>query len=162
MTNYKKPVSKIVGMENEVTTDITEILEQEHDEVKELFEQFQVEIEGNKRKAGALLNKIVSELEGHTKREEKLVYPHLKELDEDLFFEAHEEHHVADLLIAEIKKLSINDDFLPAKVKVLEENIKHHIEEEQGEMFEQLRTLDESELAEMAEEWRAAKTSRKY
>lgn len=77
------------------------------------------------------------ELEVHAELEEKLIYPAIREqIDEDeKMNEALEEHHLVHVLIKELKKLKAKDAVFQAKFKVLGELVKHHIEEEEGEML---------------------------
>src|SRR5581483_4897420 len=78
----------------------------------------------------------IQELEVHAQLEEKLIYPAIRaEIDEDeKMNEAVEEHHVVHVLIGELKKLKPSDERFQAKFSVLSELVKHHIEEEEGEI----------------------------
>jgi hemerythrin superfamily protein len=75
--------------------------------------------------------------------EETLFYPQLKaeKPTEDLILEAYQEHHVMDLLIEEISALKPSDEEWQPKIKVLQENTEHHIEEEEGELFPKVRKI---------------------
>jgi hemerythrin-like domain-containing protein len=77
------------------------------------------------------------ELEIHAELEEGLVYPAIRAgIDDDnLMNEANEEHHLVHVLIAELKKLDPSDETFRAKFTVLGELVKHHVKEEDGEMF---------------------------
>ena len=73
----------------------------------------------------------------HSKLEEELIYPAIRpEIDDDdLMDEALEEHHVVHGLLVELKKMKPSDDRYDAKFTVLAENVRHHIKEEESEMF---------------------------
>jgi hemerythrin-like domain-containing protein len=76
-------------------------------------------------------------LEIHAELEEELIYPAIREGIEDdtLMNEATEEHHLVHVLIAELKELEPSEDSFIAKFTVLGELVKHHVNEEEGEMF---------------------------
>jgi hemerythrin superfamily protein len=79
----------------------------------------------------------------HEKMEETFFYPQLKEAKptEDLILESYQEHHVMDLLIEEISSLDPRHETWHPKVKVLQENTEHHIEEEEDKLFPKVRKI---------------------
>ena len=114
------------------------LLKADHDKVKELFEKF--EKAGNSK--GKIVSEAINELKIHASVAEALFYPALRQKMDDkdgLLDEADEEHHVAKVLIAELEKMTGNEDHWEAKFTVLSENIRHHIKEEEGEMFPRAR-----------------------
>ena len=115
---------------------VVEMLKQDHEKVKGLFEEFQ-DSEG--REQAEIAKTAIQELEIHAQLEEKLIYPAIRQvIDEDeKMNEAVEEHHVVHVLIGELKKLKPSDERFQAKFSVLSELVKHHIEEEEGEIIEQ-------------------------
>ena len=125
-----------------VASGIIEMLKEDHEKVKGLFEDFE-SAEG--REQAEIAATAIMELEVHADLEEKLIYPAIrKEIEEDeMMNEAVEEHHVVHVLIRELKKLKPKDEVFQAKFKVLGELVKHHIEEEEGEM---LPKAQESEI----------------
>ena len=125
-----------------VASGVIEMLKDDHEKVKGLFEDFE-SAEG--REQAEIAATAIMELEVHADLEEKLIYPAIrKEIDEDeMMNEAVEEHHVVHVLIKELKKLKPKDEVFQAKFKVLGELVKHHIEEEEGEM---LPKAQESEI----------------
>jgi hemerythrin-like domain-containing protein len=139
--------------------EILQLLHQEHEEVQGLFEQFQksVSAKNGEKKAETLSKQILEDLKLHTELEEKIVYPNLKEQDEKIFYEAGEEHHVVDLLIAELQQLKVSAPEYAAKMAVMEENVKHHIQEEESQMFKLISQLPDDTLGEMAEAWKSQK-----
>ena len=113
---------------------VIEMLKEDHEKVKGLFEEFE-SAEGSEQVDIAAT--AIMELEVHAELEEKLIYPAIREqIDEDeKMNEALEEHHLVHVLIKELKKLKPKDAVFQAKFKVLGELVKHHIEEEEGEML---------------------------
>jgi hemerythrin superfamily protein len=114
--------------------DAIALLKQDHRTVEDLFEQFEkASGEGRKR---TLAEKICMELSIHATIEEEIFYPACEgKVDEDLLKESYVEHDAAKLLIAEIEAGSEkNDEFFDSKVKVLQEEIEHHVEEEEKRM----------------------------
>lgn len=129
--------------------DAITLLEKDHREVEAMFEKFE-QLDSKPEKA-KLAAKICLALTVHAAIEEELLYPPAhEEIDEDLVDEAIVEHDGAKKLIAEIESMKPSEHLYDAKVKVLSEYIKHHVKEEQGEMFPQLRSsgIDLQELGE--------------
>jgi hypothetical protein len=120
--------------------DALELLEKEHKEAKALFKKLE-KAEGTQ--ASRLWEELKSALTLHENLEETYLYPPLKEeaRTEELVLEAYQEHHVADLLIEEISRLRPSDEEWTPKITVLQENIEHHIEEEEGELSPKVRRL---------------------
>ncbi|HEY0625791.1 MAG TPA: hemerythrin domain-containing protein [Allosphingosinicella sp.] len=124
--------------------DATKLLAEDHRKVEELFEQFE-KASGDGRKE-KIAKQICTELKIHAMIEEEIFYPALrgKIEDEDLN-EAYVEHDGAKVLINEIEAGGPDEQFYEAKVKVLQEQIEHHVKEEekqQGNMFTQARKAD--------------------
>ena len=117
----------------ETKMDAIALLKKDHDEVQELFEQFS-KATGDGRKEKLAL-KICRELTIHATIEEEIFYPACDgKVDEDLLKEGYVEHDAAKLMIAEIEAGEPSDEFYDAKVKVLCEEIDHHIQEEEKRM----------------------------
>jgi len=114
---------------------VTNMLREDHKKVTDLFEEFE-QAEDAKAKQ-RIVETAVTELEVHSKLEEELIYPAIRAdiADDELMDEAFEEHHVVHGLIGELKKMKPSDDRYDAKFTVLAENVKHHIKEEESEMF---------------------------
>jgi hemerythrin-like domain-containing protein len=105
---------------------------------------------------------IKGELTVHEIVEEEIFYPELKAHPkaEDIVLEGFQEHHVVDLLMGELESLDVTDETWGAKAVVMKENIEHHIEEEEGEMFTQARRVfDKQELEDLGERMAARKES---
>ena len=117
-------------MPNEKPLDAVALLKADHRKVEDLFAKFEAaKADGKKR---ALAEQICMELTVHAKIEEDVFYPACEgAVEEDLLKEAYVEHDSAKVLIAEIEAGGADDEFYDAKVKVLSEMIKHHVEEEE-------------------------------
>ena len=135
-----------------------ELLAADHRKVEYLFQQFEDEKEGDEGTKRALAQRICGELTAHAQLEEELFYPWLREnMDEmEKIEEAYVEHATAKDLIAQIKGSATVDDAFDARVKVLSEYIKHHVKEEENEIFAEVRGMQE-ELDELGQEMAARK-----
>ena len=139
--------------------DAIALLKADHRKVEELFEDFE-KATGSAKKA-ALVRKICTELTVHTMIEEDIFYPACRgKIEEDTLDEAYVEHDGAKMLIAELIDSEPDDAFYDAKVKVLSEEIKHHVKEEEARsegMFAQARDagLDMDALGEAMRERKA-------
>ena len=129
-------------MAMQTVTNPVELLKADHRKVKQLFSQF--ESAGEKEKAG-IFAEIARELQVHTKVEEEIFYPVVKKMDSDMALEAEEEHNIVDWIIAQMKKLSPSDENYDAKFTTLKENVEHHIEEEEGQLFKQAGDVGKDE-----------------
>lgn len=122
--------------------DAIALLKEDHRTVEKLFKDFEsAKGDGRKEK---LARQICLELTVHTKIEEEIFYPACEgKIEEDMLKEAKVEHDSAKLLMAEIEGGNgQSDDFFDAKVQVLSEQIEHHVEEEEGELFKEVRKAD--------------------
>ena len=118
-----------------------DMLKEDHKKVKALFAEYE---EADSRRKADIAKTTIQELEIHADLEERLIYPAIRqEIDaDDLMSEAIEEHHLVHVLIAELKKLKSGDEKFHAKFTVLGELVKHHIEEEEGEMLPEAEKSD--------------------
>ena len=142
--------------------DALELLTADHNRVRGLFAQYREAEEAEQTEAMlAVAGKIVTELEVHTTIEEEIFYPAVHDLSEDLaevVDEGVEEHHVAKVLIEELGSLETGSDKWKAKMMVLIENVEHHAEEEEEEMFPDIRAAsDEAKRNELGERLEARK-----
>ncbi len=130
--------------------DAIALLKADHRKVEELFEQFEKATKAERKQKLAL--EICMELTVHAQIEEEIFYPACEgKVEEDLLKEAYVEHDGAKVLIADIESSGPDDDYYAAKVKVLSEQIEHHVKEEEKRMeglFSQARAagLDMEEL----------------
>ena len=131
-------------MKQEIFADAIALLKADHRAVSALFEQFEA-ASGVERKR-KLAEQICNELKVHTSIEEEIFYPMLKgKIEEGLLSEAYVEHDGAKVLINDILASGPDEEFYDAKVKVLSEEIKHHVKEEEESsvgMFAQTRKTD--------------------
>lgn len=121
------------------TTPMT-LLKQDHQKVKDLLAEIANTTERAVSKRTALRDQIWREISVHTTLEEKIFYPAFREAahkreSEKLYFEALEEHHAADMVLADLMKADPSTVSFAAKAKVLRELIEHHAKEEEEDMF---------------------------
>jgi hemerythrin superfamily protein len=131
-------------MANSKEMDAIALLKQDHRTVEELFAEFEkASGDGRKQK---LAERICLELSVHTRIEEEIFYPACDgKVEEDLLKESYVEHDGAKLLVAEIMAGGPDDEFYDSKVKVLQEQVEHHVEEEEKRvdgLFAQARKAD--------------------
>jgi hemerythrin superfamily protein len=141
--------------------DAIAMLKADHAEVEKLFKRFEDLGPRAKKTKGDIADRVVAALAQHAVIEEQVLYPTVRERlpDEDeLVLEALEEHHVAKWLLSELDDLTPEDERFDAKFTVLAENVRHHVKEEEGELFPKLRQeFTKSELEELGEALAAAK-----
>jgi hemerythrin superfamily protein len=139
------------GRSTDAPRDAIALLKQDHRTVSNLFEEFE---KADDEEQAAIAQRVCQLLTVHAQIEEELLYPAAKEAfdgeeeNEDLVNEAEVEHGSAKELIAKIEGMSSDDEHFKANVTVLGEYIKHHVKEEEGELFPQLKKteLDLKEL----------------
>jgi len=135
-TNKTKPVSKASS-----GTDAITLLKEDHKEVSQMFEKFETTKTDSAKQQ--LVAKICAALTVHAEIEEEIFYPAareaLKESDEDLIDEAEVEHDTIKQFVSELEDAPTDAEFYDARVKVLGEYVKHHVQEEETEMFPKLR-----------------------
>jgi hemerythrin superfamily protein len=122
--------------------DAIALLKADHRAVEKLFKEFEKASGGERQMQ--LARKICLELKVHTQLEEELVYPVSREFldDDDIVNEAIVEHQAAKDLIAEIEGMDASDEMFEAKVTVLQEQIEHHVEEEETEYFPKIQKTE--------------------
>jgi hemerythrin-like domain-containing protein len=130
------------------------LLEDDHRKMRRLLDELETTTERGVKTREELYSTIKGELTVHEIIEEEIFYPALKEHPKakDIVLEGYEEHHVVDVVMAELEGLPVDDESWGAKAKVMKENVEHHMEEEEGEMFKQARSVfDREELDELGE-----------
>ena len=135
-----------------------ELLKSDHKTVDRLFQKVKADQEGEKH--AELFEQIKAELEVHTHIEETIFYPRLKQEEElkDIVLEGVEEHHQAKIFLRELSNLKEDSEKFEPKLKVLMEDITHHVQEEEGEMFPKVEELfDAATLEELGAEMEAEK-----
>ena len=120
--------------------DAVEVLETDHRKVEGLFEKVKANEDGNN---AATFRQIKEELDVHTHIEERIFYPHLLEKGDNelkkIVREGLEEHAQVKDLLTQLDGLSGDSSTFKAKLKVMMENVEHHVKEEEGEMFDMVR-----------------------
>jgi hemerythrin superfamily protein len=130
-----------------------DLLEQQHREVEELFEEFEGAGERAKKTKERLCREISDALAIHAEIEEKLFYPESKQEDtEEMLREAVEEHLSMKRVLADLIEGNVEDDQFDARMKVLKEQVEHHVEEEEKELFPKVRkACSKDELEDLGE-----------
>jgi hemerythrin superfamily protein len=149
--------------------DAIALLQHDHEEVEQLFRQFEKLTERAHKSKEKIVAKVIRELAIHSAIEEMLFYPAvrtaalkatvrtLKEAG-DTVLESLEEHHVVKWTLTELEKMKPEDERYDAKFKVLMESVRHHVEEEQDELFPKARRLlGQDMLEELGERMEKAK-----
>src|SRR3954470_8486369 len=132
--------------------DVIKLLKEDHQKVKKMLNELEETTERAAKKREELFAEVQRELKLHELVEEEIVYPAFREQSKlkDIVLEGYEEHHVVDLIMDEIAGEPVTDETWTAKVKVMKENVEHHVEEEEDKMFPQARKLfPEEELEEL-------------
>lgn len=113
------------------------MLEQDHRRFEALLKQGAATTERAVKGRTALLKTLTRELDEHELKEEKFLYPALEGHPEakEIVLEGYQEHHVADIIVKELHASRTDNEQWGAKFKVLKENLEHHIQEEESEMF---------------------------
>jgi hemerythrin superfamily protein len=134
--------------------DAIKLLTQQHREVEKLFEQFEKAGDKASKTKTQLCQKIADALAVHATIEERIFYPATKDArTEDLLHEAVEEHLSAKRIIADLVEQEPKDEELKAKMSVLKEQVQHHVEEEEKELFPKVKKLVDAErLEELGDE----------
>ncbi len=132
--------------------DCLDLLIADHNRFRGTFARFRTaHEEDNVAEMSSLVNLMSQDLKIHTTIEEEIFYPAAHELSEEIgetIDEGLQEHHVADVLDAEIKGLTPGDDAWVAKVMVLIEGVEHHAEEEEKELFPSVRGATDASFRE--------------
>ena len=141
--------------------DALTLLKDDHQKMRKLLSELESTTERGVKTREELYAKIKGELMVHEAIEEEIFYPALKEHPraKEIVLEGYEEHHVVDTVMAELEGLPVDDESWGAKAKVMKENVEHHMEEEEGEMFQKARQVfDREELDELGTRMERRKT----
>ena len=138
-----------------------ELLKEDHDRVDKLFQSVKATPDGDHKD---LFEQIKAELDVHTHIEETIFYPKLKEDGDDelkdIVLEGIEEHRQAKMFLKELAALTDDSEKFDPKLKVLMEDISHHVMEEEGQMFPMVKEqFDESTLQELGKQMEKEKAS---
>jgi hemerythrin superfamily protein len=142
--------------------DAVELIKSDHRKAEQLFREFEEAGDRAYKTKQELVGQIVEELEVHATIEEEIYYPAVeakaRKDGKELIAEAVEEHHVVKILLGELSAMSSEDEPFDAKVTVLMENVRHHVEEEESELLPQSeKILGTDELTRLGEQMAARK-----
>jgi hypothetical protein len=140
--------------------DAIALLKADHDKMKKLLADGETTTERGEKTRTELFATIKGELFVHERIEEEIFYPALKDHPKTkaIALEGYEEHHVVDTVMGEMLDLDVSDETWTAKFSVMKENLEHHIEEEEDEMFKQARQVfDAGELDDLGTRMEARK-----
>ena len=132
-----------------------QLLTQDHKKVRQLLSELEGTTTRNVRDRERLVREIEKEVSVHAQIEEEIFYPAFKaaaeaEEDNEMFFEAAEEHHVVEMVLPELVKTDPSTDEFSAKAKVFKELVEHHADEEEKEMFKRAKAImEKDELEEL-------------
>ncbi len=132
--------------------DAITLLKADHETVAGIFAKLEETTERAEKTREELFTKLKQELDIHAHIEETIFYPVLKKSDEtrDITMEGIQEHHVVKVLLRELDAMGVGSETWTAKLKVLKENVEHHVEEEEEEMFVKARdVLSKEQLEEL-------------
>ena len=139
--------------------DALDLIKQDHKRLKKLLAET-LEAEGPEREHR--MDHLRTELIAHERIEEEVLYPRLRDEKKARasVLEGYEEHHVADVILDELLDVPPETDVWKAKVKVLKENVEHHMDEEESELFKKARAvLDSDELHRLGDQMAEIKRS---
>lgn len=142
--------------------DAIALLKEDHDKAKKLMSELAETTERGVKTREQKWTKLLKELTVHENIEEEIFYPALHEVDDKelkaIVLEGLEEHHLVDDIVEQLKGTPFEDEHWAAKFKVTKENVEHHIEEEETEMFKLVRkNFSKEELEELGARMEAAK-----
>jgi hemerythrin-like domain-containing protein len=140
------------------------LLKEDHKKVAGILEKIDATTERGVKTREELFAQLKTELDIHSEIEETIFYPALEKHAEtrDITLEGIEEHRIVKELLAELEAMSKDDEIWTAKMTVLKENVEHHIEEEEGELFSKARkALTEEEIEALGTRLEAAKKKQK-
>lgn len=137
----------------EKSMDAITLLKEDHAKVKQLFRDFEASGARAFSTRKRIGDAIRQELEVHTRIEEDIFYPGVQSSAPEMIAEAIEEHHVVDRILEELEQIEPADEKFTAKMTVLIENVEHHAEEEEKELFPRVkRDLGAEKMREMGEQ----------
>jgi hemerythrin superfamily protein len=137
------------------------LLENDHRTVERLLDELEPTTERAVKTRQELFARLKTELTVHEIIEEEIFYPTLKQHPraKEIVLEGYEEHDVVDTLMGELAHLDVEDETWGPKCRVMIENIRHHIEEEEGDMFQKARQVfDRAELEDLGQAMDSRKT----
>ncbi len=121
--------------------DAINMLKEDHERVNKLFKQLNASSDDARKRK--VFHEIKQELDAHTRLEENIFYPACQKYDElrDMILEAIEEHKQVKTLLRDIGQTEKMNEHIEAKLTVLQENVEHHVEEEEKDLFPMVRKV---------------------
>ena len=144
--------------------DVFELLKADHERVAEMMEKIDESTERAVKGRTETFTRLKTELDLHAMIEEKIVYPALEDAEEtrEITLEAYEEHRLVKQLLSELESEPNDTEEWTAKFTVLKENVEHHVEEEEGEMFKKARqALSKEQIESLGKQVEQAKRQNK-
>jgi iron-sulfur cluster repair protein YtfE (RIC family) len=144
--------------------DAFELLKTDHEKVAGILKKIEGTTERAIKTREELFTQLKTELDVHAEIEETIFYPVLEKAKEsrDISLKAFEEHRIVKQLLSELEAEAKDDETWTAKFTVLKENVEHHVEEEEGELFKKARkVLSEEEIDELGARMEKAKGEQK-
>jgi len=151
------------GMNGAAQMDAIQLIERDHEQLRRVLKDLTGTSERSAKKRGALVSQVGEMVRTHARIEEEIFYPAYHEAcknhdDEELFFEAAEEHGLVDIVLPQLEGTGVDDDEFGARAKVLCDLIEHHAEEEETEMLPRAKKLlGRERLVELGEQMAARK-----
>ena len=139
-------------------TDILTLIEADHRKVEDLFSEIQ-QAKGDKKQQD-IFKQIYKELTLHAQAEELVFYPAMREYEQTsaLIEEAEEEHNTVKILLEEMLSIEPSDEKFQTKMRYLLDNVAHHVEEEESEVFDAVRKcMDGSQIQDLGQEFQKVK-----
>ncbi|MGZ4142942.1 MAG: hemerythrin domain-containing protein [Actinomycetota bacterium] len=136
------------------------LLREDHKKVQQLFKRFEGLGPNASKAKRDIVEKVIEELSVHSAIEEQILYPVARETleDDSIVLEDLEEHHILKWQLSELADMQPEDERYDAKLRVLMENVRHHVKEEEGELFPELRErLGRKRLQEIGDMLKRAK-----
>jgi hemerythrin-like domain-containing protein len=162
-TRARKRASGPARRSRSGSTDALTMLKKDHDEVEQLFKSFEKLSDGATKRRQQIVDKVIEALSRHAAIEEQVFYPQVRRTMPDAtpeILEALEEHHIVKWTLSELEDMEPTDERFGAKVIVLIESVRHHVKEEETELFPKVRkALSRTELQELGASLAAAKTA---
>jgi hemerythrin-like domain-containing protein len=140
--------------------ELFELLQADHDKIKSILDDLSETSSHAQKTRESSFKKLRDELIPHLRAEEQAFYSALEQYEEgrEVALEALEEHHVAEGVLNELSSMEISDERWSAKLKVFQELLEHHIEEEESEVFDAAEeSFDDDQMEEIAQQIRSLK-----
>jgi hemerythrin-like domain-containing protein len=140
--------------------ELFELLQNDHDKVKSILDDLSETSRNAQKTRESTFKKLKDELIPHMRAEEQAFYSALEQYEEarEVALEALEEHHVAEGVLNELSSMDLTDEHWSAKLKVFQEILEHHIEEEESEVFDAAEeSFDDDQMEEIAQQVKSIK-----